>query len=238
MKQTLTLLFAFALLLITAHRLPAPIQETPESPTPALEQSAKPRHAKSNVAPSKADGSEKTPAQKAVPRSSPPRSKFAGTWVGTMQTFPWGNWAIVLTVDANEATMTEKINDEKPEVRPARRNGEMLQARFPAGFTTITWSLTPQPDGTTANVHFAAFMNDFSAVFHRTANAPPAAKSTTNSAPLPTLSDLPTARPVAGKPGYVYNPYDPSAMRLLDVRGKPSGTRVKDPISGKLFIVP
>jgi F5/8 type C domain len=36
-------LLSIALLLVTAHRLPAPIQEIPESPTPAPEQSAKPK---------------------------------------------------------------------------------------------------------------------------------------------------------------------------------------------------
>ena len=34
MKRVLALLFAFTFLLATAHRLPAPIQEVPESPSP------------------------------------------------------------------------------------------------------------------------------------------------------------------------------------------------------------
>jgi hypothetical protein len=163
-------LVSVALLLITADRLPAPIQEAAESPTPPLEQSAKP---KPKPVPRPKQRSEASDSATNPVRQQPSakQSRFAGTWVGTMQTFPWGNWAIVLTVDANESTMTEQINGEKPEVRPARRNGEMLQARFPAGFTTITWSLTPQPDGTIVNVHFEAFMNDFSAVFHRAAES-------------------------------------------------------------------
>ncbi len=33
-------------------------------------------------------------------------------------------------------------------------------------------------------------------------------------------------------------PPDPNSRTLLDVRGKGSGTKVKDPFSGKLFIVP
>jgi hypothetical protein len=157
------------LLFVTSHRLPAPIAEE-STPTPAPEQLAKPKTKTLPKSKPKSEASE--PAKNPVrQQQSPKQSRFAGTWVGTMQTFPWGNWAIVLTVDPNESTMTEQINGEKPEVRPARRNGEMLQARFPAGFTTITWSLTPQPDGTTANVRFEAFMNDFNAVFHRTAES-------------------------------------------------------------------
>ena len=73
----------------------------------------------------------------------------------------------MLTVDSNETTMTEQINGEKPLTTSARRNGEMLQARFPSGFTTITWSLMPQPDGATAQVRFQAFMNDFTGTFRR-----------------------------------------------------------------------
>ena len=41
MKRRLALSLTLALVLITAHRLPAPIQEVPESPTPAPERSAK-----------------------------------------------------------------------------------------------------------------------------------------------------------------------------------------------------
>jgi hypothetical protein len=50
--------------------------------------------------------------------------------------------------------------------------------------------------------------------------------------------DLPTAKPVPNKPGFVYNPFDSNTKVLLDVRGKTAGTKVKDPFSGKLFIVP
>jgi hypothetical protein len=43
MKQTLTLLLTVVFFLVTTHRLPAPISEILESPTPAPEQSAKPK---------------------------------------------------------------------------------------------------------------------------------------------------------------------------------------------------
>jgi hypothetical protein len=42
-NRTSCVLIVAAVLLITAHRLPAPIQEVPESPTPAPEQSANPK---------------------------------------------------------------------------------------------------------------------------------------------------------------------------------------------------
>jgi hypothetical protein len=47
----------------------------------------------------------------------------------------------------------------------------------------------------------------------------------------------PTAKPVPGKPGYVFSPFDPSGG-YVDVNGYTSGSKVKDPYSGKIFLVP
>ena len=52
-----------------------------------------------------------------------------------------------------------------------------------------------------------------------------------------TQSQLPTAKPVPGKPGYVFSPFDPSGG-YVDVTGYASGQKVKDPYSGKIFLVP
>ena len=49
--------------------------------------------------------------------------------------------------------------------------------------------------------------------------------------------DLPYAKPVPGKPGFAYSPYDES-KGYIDLRGFPPGTEVKDPYSGKSFFVP
>ena len=50
-------------------------------------------------------------------------------------------------------------------------------------------------------------------------------------------SQLPTAKPVPGKPGYVFSPFYPSGG-YVDVTGYTSGQKVKDPYSGKIFVVP
>ena len=47
---------------------------------------------------------------------------------------------------------------------------------------------------------------------------------------------FPTAKPVEGKPGYVYSPSDPS--KYVDVSGYAPGSKVKDPYSGQIFLVP
>lgn len=52
-----------------------------------------------------------------------------------------------------------------------------------------------------------------------------------------TAAKFPVAKAVAGKPGYVYSPFDPSGG-YVDVTGYTSGSKVKDPYSGKIFIVP
>lgn len=49
--------------------------------------------------------------------------------------------------------------------------------------------------------------------------------------------DLPYAKAVPGKPGFVTSPYDPY-KGYIDVRGYPPGTEVKDPYSQKTFLVP
>lgn len=56
--------------------------------------------------------------------------------------------------------------------------------------------------------------------------------------PVP-QGDIPYAKPVPGKPGFVFSPYEPY-KGYIDVRGFPPGTEVKDPYSdsGKSFLVP
>src|SRR5689334_19067365 len=57
---------------------------------------------------------------------------------------------------------------------------------------------------------------------------PPQASST---------SAFPTAKAVPDKPGYVFSPFD-SSGRYVDVSGYTPGTKVKDPWTDKIFVVP
>lgn len=47
---------------------------------------------------------------------------------------------------------------------------------------------------------------------------------------------FPTGKAVPGKPGYVFSPSDPN--KYVDVSGYAPGSKVKDPYSGKIFLVP
>lgn len=61
----------------------------------------------------------------------------------------------------------------------------------------------------------------------------------TASAPQPALAaiEYPIAKAVRGKPGFVFSPFDTKG-RYIDVRGWTSGSKVKDPWTNKIFIVP
>jgi hypothetical protein len=65
----------------------------------------------------------------------------------------------------------------------------------------------------------------------RTSSSSPRAASATPN------SKIPYAKPVPGKPGYVYSPFDPNGG-YVDVTGYAAGSKAKDPYSGKIFIVP
>jgi hypothetical protein len=49
-------------------------------------------------------------------------------------------------------------------------------------------------------------------------------------------ADFPIAKPVPGKPGDVFSPFDSS--KYVDVSGYAPGSKVKDPYKQKIFIVP
>ena len=57
------------------------------------------------------------------------------------------------------------------------------------------------------------------------------------SSPAQASSTFPTAKAVPDKPGYVFSPFD-SGGRYVDVSGYTPGTKVKDPWTDKIFVVP
>jgi len=232
MKRSLVLSLTLALLLMTAHRLPAPIQEIPESPTPAPEQSAKPKPKPLPKSKPKSEASESvTNPVRQRPRSK--QSRFAGVWIGTISVGILGTTEETLTINSTGTVVNEK-NGFGTATHRATCDGTTV--RFQAGsLGEIAFTFTPNADGQTAVASAnSIFISNPAVTFRRTPNSEMAAES----ASMPAQPEFPTAKPVPEKPGFVYNPYDPTSKRLLDVTGKPSGTKVKDPSTGKTFIVP
>jgi hypothetical protein len=95
-----------------------------------------------------------------------------------MQTFPAGNQTTQIVINSTETMMTVSWFGKMDSAK-AQLNGDSLQATFPPPAfqpQSHNWSITPQPDGVSARVHFQCFMNDFTAVFRRVAG--PSAEKT------------------------------------------------------------
>jgi hypothetical protein len=58
--------------------------------------------------------------------------------------------------------------------------------------------------------------------------------------PPPASNQYPYGKPVPGKKGFVYSPYasGQDSQSMIDVRDFSPGQKVKDPYTGKIFIVP
>lgn len=157
---------AVGMLLIAAHRLPAPVQEEPDTtPRPSATTAPTVKHL-GRAATKRDEPKSKSTATPAA------RSAFAGTWIGTMQTWPAGDQSTIITIDSNQTTMTVDWFGKHASAK-AEIEGDTVRATFPPPPMqpeTHKWALTPQPDGKTAKVHFRCFMNDFTAVFHRAGN--------------------------------------------------------------------
>ncbi|MHA3775595.1 hypothetical protein ACXR0O_29110 [Verrucomicrobiota bacterium sgz303538] len=61
--------------------------------------------------------------------------------------------------------------------------------------------------------------------------------TTTTTKPTAQVGNYEYGKAVPGKPGFVTSPYAPYSG-YVDVRGFPPGTEVKDPYTGKIFLVP
>jgi len=150
LRQTFCFSLVAALLFVTAHRLPAPISEIPESPTPAPEQSAKPKP-KRTVKPKASESSESSTKNKAFSSTPAPlRNPFDGTWRGIINIGWQGDvdFTIQVSGDGRVVTTNPHFPDWSNTLMP-RSDGHTLTWK-----TTPrqTWTLTPDPDGQTARV--------------------------------------------------------------------------------------
>jgi hypothetical protein len=71
----------------------------------------------------------------------------------------------------------------------------------------------------------------------RVAGNKPSVKSSPSSQTSASTTQFPVAKPVPGRPGLVFNPFN-AGDGYIDVSGYAPGSKVKDPSTQKIFIVP
>ena len=217
-----------AFFFVAVQRLPAPIVEQTTNPTPAPEEQqtrSRPKHSKTTHKESQST----TP--KAQPTPSP--SRFAGVWNGTLNLGIFGNAETTFTTNSAGTRATEK-NKFGQATHNATCDGTVMKWRSGA-LGEIAETLTPGPDGQTAIVTAnSLFISNPSVTFRKQPNSESVADQSLGTQPQ---ASIPTAKAVPDRPGFVYDPFDQNSKTLLDVRGRPSGTKVKDP-AGRLFVVP
>jgi hypothetical protein len=139
------------LVLISAHRLPAPIQEVPESPSPAPEQSAKPKPKRTAKTKENSESSPRRQTPSPIPKNqaTPNRNLFNGTWVGTLNNAPFvGTVEDTFVISASGTSVIEKLGNLSPKLFQATCDGSTTRWIS----STCTDTLTPNPDGKTALV--------------------------------------------------------------------------------------
>ncbi|HMG06842.1 MAG TPA: hypothetical protein VK581_15395 [Chthoniobacterales bacterium] len=164
------LLFRFVppitLLLVTAHCLYAPISEV-ESPTPAPEQSTKPkvkRKSKPAVSESStASVKQVAPSPSQSNRTAQKPSIFEGTWVGNLLVPITGNTTFTFVMNA-DGTLEKETSVFGSMVRPCTSNGKSMTWTFELGGVN---TFTPSPDGKTAWLVGHSALGHWSGVFRK-----------------------------------------------------------------------
>ncbi len=163
--RSLVLLIFF--LALSPQRLPAPISEIPESPTPAPEQSAKPKPKRAVKA---KENSESSPRRQTPPpksQATAQRILFDGTWIGSFQV----DDSRTLIIGAAGTVVTEKSVRWGTATWPAICDAASMRWKT-AG--DCSWTLIPNADGKTmlGTATCPGFLGigagTWSATFHRT----------------------------------------------------------------------
>jgi hypothetical protein len=118
------------------------------------------------------------------------------------------------------------------ETKPAKKKPAMVGTNDSQFTTDATMTNGVVPTDTTSLV-----TDTNGTVTISTASSPANPFATPTPVPVAAPRDLPYGTPVPGKPGFVTSPHSPTAG-YVDVRGFPPGSEVKDPYSGKIFLVP
>jgi hypothetical protein len=151
MRRAHSLLLTVTLLFITAHRLPAPIQEVPESPTPKPEPSSKPKPKRTIKSEPTRENSESSTKNRAPsPTPSLLRNPFDGTWVGGYKT-GWAGDVQYTYVISGAGTVIREISDRfGTNTYNATCDGTTMRWTWKYNTSGVS-TFTPSRDGTTAS---------------------------------------------------------------------------------------
>jgi hypothetical protein len=153
--------FILGILVLTAHRAPAPIHENPESPTPAPKR--KQLHASSQPT-----------QERAPPKPAPEKAvSFAGTWKGTASgpskqaligtVTMTSNYNLQVSPDEKRVSWTSSAWMFAHFQAPARKNGRTLSWTYErhdiAGHSNIAVKMEMNPDGTATLMEYTGMTN-------------------------------------------------------------------------------
>jgi hypothetical protein len=170
MKEVARLCVTLLFLLVTSQRLPAPIQEVPESPTPAPEESAKPKPKRTIKPKVTSESSESSTKRQTAssPAQLQQHPRFPGTWRGTLPFGLAGDLHLTLVVNNYGTSVTESGGLVGTVTFKATNDGKTVSWHSGV-LKEIAWALTPNPDGQTALLTAKSlYIGRSSAVFRKT----------------------------------------------------------------------
>ena len=161
------LLVATLAIFVWVKQSPAPIiEEEKSTPSPTQSGPPKQKHSKRSTSSDEESPTEKTTKTKpASALVSQGPARFAGTWSGKVKQGILGHIASSITVNPN-ATSVELSHNLGGNTRPAAISGNALT--WKSGVAgEITWTLTPNSDGQTAQLTMKGLLLNDTATFRR-----------------------------------------------------------------------
>lgn len=188
------ILFVLGLVFVWVNRLPAPIIEEQQKPTPAPEQSEAPKPKVKHSTKARISDIESSAKSETRPAATPKPAlegpaRFAGTWSGKVKQGVLGRIPSSVTVDPT-ATSVELSHNLGGNRRPLAINGNTIS--WKTGVVgEVGWTLTPNSDGQTAEVTMKGLLLNDSTTFRR-------GSATTTSASQTTTPSQPRTTPTTG----------------------------------------
>ena len=212
---------------IWVNRLPAPIVEEPQKPTPAAEQSEVPKPKAKHVTKARASDAE-SPAKSETRPATPSKpalegpTRFAGTWSGKIKQGILGHVPSSVTVDPT-ATSVELSHNLGGGKRRLTTNGNTIS--WKTGMVgEVAWTLTPNSDGQTAEVTMKGILMNDSETFRRGQASPGSSITTQSSTSQPRTTSTGSAQISSAAGGSMNGPRPKYSQAARDAHLSGTGT--------------